>query len=107
MRVALKLEYYGTGFRGWSAQPGQRTVEGVVRDGLDAVFPRWSSLSVAGRTDAGVHALGQVAGVEVAGGPPADRVPEALNAVLPRDVAVIGALEAGDDFNARHSARSR
>ena len=53
MRLALELEYDGTGFRGWAAQPGQRTVEGVVREALDAVFPEWSSLSVAGRTDAG------------------------------------------------------
>ena len=107
MRLAVELEYEGTGFRGWAAQPGHRTVEAVVREGLDAVFPQWSSLSVAGRTDAGVHALGQVTGVDVTGGPSPDRVPEALNTVLPQDVAVIGALEAADDFHARHSARSR
>ena len=107
MRLALEVEYDGTDFRGWAAQPGQRTVEGVVREALDAVFPEWSSLSVAGRTDAGVHALGQVAGVNVAGGPPLRRLPEALNAVLPPDAAVVGALEAADDFHARHSARSR
>ena len=107
MRLRLELEYDGTGFRGWAAQPGLRTVEGVVRDALDAVFPQWSSLSVAGRTDAGVHALGQVAGVEVSGGPAPLRVPEALNARLPPDVAVISAAEAADGFHARHSACSR
>ena len=70
MNLKLTLEYDGTGFRGWARQPGLRTVEGVVRDALDAVFPRWDGLAVAGRTDSGVHATGQVASVVVDGGPP-------------------------------------
>ncbi len=107
MRLKLTLEYDGTGFRGWAAQPGQRTVEGVVREGLDAVFPRWSSLAVAGRTDAGVHATGQVASVEVDGGAPPERAAEAVNSVLPDDVAVVAVEPAAPDFHARHSARSR
>ncbi len=56
MNLKLTLEYDGTGFRGWARQPGLRTVEGVVRDALEAVFPRWDGLAVAGRTDSGVHA---------------------------------------------------
>ena len=107
MNLKLTLEYNGTGFRGWARQPGLRTVEGVVRDALDAVFPRWDRLAVAGRTDSGVHASGQVASVVVAGGPPADRVADALNAALPEDVAVRAADEATDDFHARFCARSR
>ncbi|HET9323676.1 MAG TPA: tRNA pseudouridine(38-40) synthase TruA [Gaiellaceae bacterium] len=103
----MTLEYDGTGFHGWAAQPGLRTVEGELRPGLDRVFPRWSDLAVAGRTDTGVHALGNVASVEVDGGPPAERVSEALNAQLPVDVAVVAAEEAPDGFHARHSARSR
>jgi tRNA pseudouridine38-40 synthase len=62
---------------------------------------------VAGRTDRGVHALGQVASVEVAGGPPVERAAEALNGVLPADVAVVGVEAAAPDFHARHSARAR
>jgi tRNA pseudouridine38-40 synthase len=62
---------------------------------------------VAGRTDAGVHALGQVASVEVDGGPPPDRVARALSQLLPDDVSVVAAAEAAPDFHARHSARSR
>jgi tRNA pseudouridine38-40 synthase len=62
---------------------------------------------VAGRTDTGVHALANVASVEVDGGPPAERAQDALNAQLPSDVAVIGAEEAARDFHARHSARAR
>ncbi len=107
MNLKLTLEYDGTGFRGWARQPDLRTVEGVVRDALEDVFPRWDGLAVAGRTDSGVHASGQVASVVVDGGPPADRVADALNAALPADVAVLAADEASDGFSARFSARSR
>ena len=107
MRVRLTLEYDGTDFHGWEAQPGLRTVEGAVRSALDRVFPQWIELAVAGRTDAGVHALAQVASVEVNGGPPPERAAEALNAELPDDVAVVAAEAAAPGFHARHSARLR
>jgi tRNA pseudouridine38-40 synthase len=107
VKLRLTLEYDGTGFRGWARQPGQRTVEGVLREAFDAVFSEWDGLAVAGRTDAGVHATGQVASVDVDGGPPAERAAEALNAVLPDDVAVLIAQEVADDFHARFSAVSR
>jgi tRNA pseudouridine38-40 synthase len=74
---------------------------------LSSVFPSATGLAVAGRTDRGVHALGQVASVEVSGGPPLDRAAEALNAVLPEDVAVLAVEGAPPDFHARHSARAR
>jgi tRNA pseudouridine38-40 synthase len=105
--LRLTLEYDGTGFRGWARQPAQRTIEGVFREALDVVFPHWEGLAVAGRTDAGVHATGQVASVEVEGGPPPERAAEALNAALPDDVAVLVADAAPRGFNARFSARSR
>lgn len=103
----MTLEYDGSGFRGWAAQPGLRTVEGELRAGLAGVFPEWEALAVAGRTDTGVHARGQVASVEVRGGPPPDRAAAALNALLPSDVAVVGAEQAEPDFHARRSARAR
>jgi tRNA pseudouridine38-40 synthase len=105
--LRLTLEYDGTEFRGWARQPGQRTVEGVVREAFDRLFPSWDALAVAGRTDTGVHATGQVASVEVQGGPPPGQAAEALNAVLPADVAVICAEEAPPGFHARFSARAR
>jgi tRNA pseudouridine38-40 synthase len=107
VRLKLTLEYDGTNFRGWAAQPGQRTVEGVLRAALDAVFPAWSGLTVAGRTDTGVHAFANVASVDVDGGPRAERIAEALNRTLPQDVAVASGEEEAPDFHARHSARSR
>ncbi|HET9286591.1 MAG TPA: tRNA pseudouridine(38-40) synthase TruA [Gaiella sp.] len=105
--LRLTLEYDGTGFRGWARQPGARTVEGVVRDALDAVLPRWETLAVAGRTDAGVHATGQVASLVAEGGPPVVRLAEALNTVLPEDVAVVDAEPVSDGFHARFSATGR
>ncbi|HWH05760.1 MAG TPA: tRNA pseudouridine synthase A, partial [Gaiellaceae bacterium] len=107
MRLRLTLEYDGTGFRGWARQPGERTVEAVVRGALDAAYAEWSDLAVAGRTDTGVHATGQVVSAEVGGGPPVARAAEALNASLPKDVAVVAAAEAPSDFHARFSARAR
>jgi len=105
--LRLTLEYDGTGFRGWAAQPGLRTVEGTMRDALGRVFPEWSDLAVAGRTDTGVHAVGQVVSLEASGGPPSERVPRALNAELPDDVAVIATELVEPRFNARRSARAR
>jgi tRNA pseudouridine38-40 synthase len=107
MRLRLTLEYDGGGFHGWAAQPGLRTVEGTLREALAAVYPNWDGLAVAGRTDTGVHALGQVASVDVTGGAPPARAAAALNAHLPADVAVVAAEEASAAFHARHSARSR
>ena len=107
MRLRLTLEYDGTAFRGWAAQPGLRTVEGTLGEALERVFPARSQLTVAGRTDTGVHALANVASVEVEGGPPAERTREALNAELPDDVSVTEADQAAPDFHARHSAVAR
>jgi tRNA pseudouridine38-40 synthase len=107
VRLALTIEYDGSAFRGWAAQPRQRTVEGAVREALDRTFPRWQSLAVAGRTDTGVHALANIASVDVQGGPAVERVAEALNTALPDDVAVTAAREEDQAFHARFSARAR
>jgi tRNA pseudouridine38-40 synthase len=105
--LRLTLEYDGTGFRGWAAQPGLRTVEAVLQEALGDVFKSWSELRVAGRTDTGVHALAQVSSVEVEGGAPVERAAAALNASLPDDLAVSGAEEAPADFDAHRSAVAR
>ena len=107
MRLKLTVAYDGTHFRGWARQPGERTVEGVVRDGLERVYGAPDNLAVAGRTDTGVHALANVVSADVNGGPPIERAAETLNAVLPDDVAVVDVEEAPDDFHARFSAHSR
>lgn len=107
MRLKLTIEYDGTGFQGFAAQPGRRTVQGELEQALTGLFAAHDSVAVAGRTDAGVHALANVVSVEVDGGPPVGRAAQALNTALPSDVAVIAADEAADDFNARFDARAR
>ena len=107
MRLRLTIEYDGTPFRGWAAQPGLPTVEGALREALEETFASFANLAVAGRTDTGVHALGQVASVDVEGGPPPARAAEALNTRLPDEISVVTAAPAPAGFHARHSARSR
>jgi tRNA pseudouridine38-40 synthase len=107
MLVRLVLEYDGARFKGWARQPGLRTVEGELRRALDETFASQSGLAVAGRTDAGVHATGQVVSVEVDGGPPPERAAEALNVALPCDVAVLAVDLAPPGFHARYSAVAR
>jgi tRNA pseudouridine38-40 synthase len=107
VRLKLTLEYDGTAFHGWAAQPDLRTVEAELRGALASVFGAVEHLAVAGRTDTGVHARGNAVSVDVEGGPPPQRVPAALNAVLAADVAVVAAEPVSPDFHARHSARSR
>ena len=101
----LMLEYDGGGFHGWAAQPGLRTVESELFSALETVLRDPVSLSVAGRTDAGVHAWAQVASFD-APELPAD-LAWRLNGVLPDDVAVLEAAAAPDGVDARRVARSR
>jgi len=103
----MTIEYDGTPFRGWAAQPGQPTVEASLRAALAETFESVERLAVAGRTDTGVHALGNVVSVDVEGGPPPERVAAALNTRLPDEISVVAADVAAPDYHARHSARSR
>jgi len=107
VRLRLTIEYDGTPFRGWAAQPGLPTVEASIRGALAATFDSFDRLAVAGRTDTGVHALGNVVSVDVDGGPPLERAAAALNTRLPDEISVVAAEAADPDFHARHSARSR
>jgi len=107
VRLRLTVEYDGTPFRGWAAQPGLPTVEAALRAALDETFASVDKLAVAGRTDTGVHALGNVASAEVEGGPPPERAAAALNTRLPDEISVVAADEAPPDFHARHSATAR
>ena len=98
----LTLEYDGSEFAGWAPQPGRRTVHAELSRALRTLLRQEVALTVAGRTDSGVHALGQVVSYD---GPPASR--RSLNAVLPRDVAVLEVAAVPPGFSARHDARSR
>jgi tRNA pseudouridine38-40 synthase len=102
----LRISYDGSRFAGWSDQPGQRTVQAEVESAIERICGEVVELTVAGRTDSGVHALGQVASFEHAE-PLPDKLAERLNAVLPHDTAVLEAGPAPDGFDARHSATAR
>jgi tRNA pseudouridine38-40 synthase len=105
--VRLDIEYDGGGFSGWARQPGLRTVQGELETALSTVLARASvDLTVAGRTDAGVHALGQVASFTIDSPLPAD-LARAVNSVGPDDITVTAAAEAPAGFDARSDATSR
>jgi tRNA pseudouridine38-40 synthase len=110
VRVRVGLAYDGAGFSGWARQPGRRTVQSVVEDGLATVLRVPVGLTVAGRTDAGVHATGQVAHGDVPAGAwsaVGATVVRRLAGVLPGDVRVTGVEPAPAGFDARFSALFR
>ncbi len=102
MTSRLDLEYDGTQFAGWARQNGQRTVQDEVERALSTILREEVRVTVAGRTDAGVHAWGQVASYEHEALDPRN-----LNALLPADVAITACTPAADGFNARHHATAR
>lgn len=104
--VRLDIEYDGSGFRGWSKQPFLRTVQGELESALTTVLREPVELTVAGRTDTGVHARGQVASFDTTAEIP-DKLAYRLNGVGPADISVTAASPAADGFNARHDAKSR
>jgi tRNA pseudouridine38-40 synthase len=107
-RYKLVIEYDGTPFAGWQIQAGETTVQGVLADAIAAFTGARMTVQGAGRTDAGVHAIGQVAHVDLARDWDADTVRDALNAHLrPHPIAVLAAERAADDFDARFSAKRR
>jgi tRNA pseudouridine38-40 synthase len=106
--IRLVLEYEGTGFAGWQAQrSGLRTVQGEVEAVLRQVLQEPPKLGVAGRTDAGVHARGQVASFRTENALPLWRLARALTGMLPGDVSVRSLAEVPDGFHARFSAVER
>ncbi len=104
--VRLDIEYDGSGFRGWAKQPLLRTVQGELESALTTVLREPVELTVAGRTDTGVHAWGQVASFDTAAEVP-DELARRLNGVGPDDVTVRSASIAAAGFSARHDAISR
>jgi tRNA pseudouridine38-40 synthase len=104
--LRFDLSYNGAAFAGWAAQPGLRSVQGELEGALERVLGAGAPLTVAGRTDAGVHAWGQVASCEVDADPP-ESLGRALNALTPDDIAVNRVDVAPPGFDARRDALSR
>jgi tRNA pseudouridine38-40 synthase len=104
--IRLDIEYDGAEFKGWAKQPGQRTVQQELETALETVLRKPVELTVAGRTDTGVHAEGQVASFVTDGEVPAN-LAQRLNGLGPRDIAVASATPVADGFDARRDAVSR
>src|SRR5207245_507945 len=105
--IKLTLAYDGTDFRGWQIQPGQPTIQGALTDVLEKLTGRRLTVHAAGRTDAGVHALGQVAHFKTQSELTAGEFQRAFNALLPPVIRVASAEEVGPDFHARWNALSK
>jgi len=107
MNYKLVLSYDGTDFYGWQRQPHHRTVQGVLEEALAKISGKHVSVLGAGRTDAGVHALAQVAGFKADLRLLPEDLRKALNALIPDDVRVISVAKAASDFHPRRSAKSK
>jgi tRNA pseudouridine38-40 synthase len=107
MNVKLIVEYEGTRYHGWQAQAGTPTIESALRAAIASLTGESVVLTAAGRTDAGVHALGQVVNFKLEQPFPVEQLPGALNARLAPDIAVRHAELVDESFNARYSARAR
>jgi tRNA pseudouridine38-40 synthase len=97
--VKLTLAYDGTNYAGWQVQPGEKTVQGALETAIEKVTGEQLRAIASGRTDAGVHALGQVVGFRTESHLSTEVLQRALNAELPRDIAVLAAVEADGSFH--------
>lgn len=102
--IKLTIAYDGSNFHGWQIQPGVPTIQGALTDAVRKITQEHMSLHGASRTDAGVHALGQVASFKTQSGLTAEEFQRALNALLPPQIRVACAEELGSDFHARWQA---
>jgi tRNA pseudouridine38-40 synthase len=105
--IKLTIEYDGTDFIGWQIQKEGRTVQGIIQAVLWQITGEKLKLIGAGRTDSGVHAIGQVANFRTESSLSTYELQRALNALLPDDVVIVDVEEVDEDFNARYSALSR
>ncbi len=107
MRIKLIVEYDGTDFHGFQRQPGKRTVDRVLEEAISRVTGEEVRVIGAGRTDAGVHALGQVVAFDTRATIPPERYCPAINSFLPADVRIVSSEETAPDFHPRYQARRK
>jgi tRNA pseudouridine38-40 synthase len=105
--IRLVLSYDGSEFSGWQVQPGRRTIQDTIECALETILKEKTRIHAAGRTDAGVHAFGQVATFNTGSVIPTDALLRAINSLLPADIAVASAQDARLDFHPRYSAKSK
>lgn len=107
MRIKLIISYDGTRYGGWQLQKNAPSIQGELENILKTLTGKRIVVQSAGRTDAGVHALGQTAHFDYSGSIPPQKLPFVFNSMLPRDIRVTGAWEVSDDFHARYNAKGK
>lgn len=105
MRYLLLISYDGTDFSGWQNQPGRRTVQSVLEEAAGKIFVKPTSVTASGRTDAGVHALGQVAMLDGETTVPAEKLAHCFNRLLPPDVKIRASASAPEGFDCTSAKR--
>src|SRR5688572_18675563 len=106
-RIKMIVAYDGSDYHGWQVQPGLTTIQGLLEDCLAEVEKKHVHVAGSGRTDAGVHAIAQVAAVTIENPIPPVNLKKALNRLLPAAVRVLAAEEVAPDFHPRYHARSK
>ena len=107
MRYVIRVAYDGTDYCGWQVQPNGVTVQQRLQEAVRAAFGADASVTASGRTDAGVHALGQVCHLDIPNSIPGERLADALNAHLPDDIGVLASAQAREGFDANRSAKRK
>ena len=106
-RIRIDVAYDGTDYHGWQVQPGFTTIQGLLQQIVSGIEGRPVPVAGSGRTDAGVHALAQVAAFTIENPIPVENLKKAVNRLLPRDIRVLSAAEAPADFHPRFNARAK
>jgi tRNA pseudouridine38-40 synthase len=106
-RIKILISYDGTDYHGWQVQPGLATIQGVLEEVISGIEGGPVQVAGSGRTDAGVHAVGQVAAFSMENPIPVDNLRRAVNRLLPRDIRVLSAEEAALDFHPRFQAKRK
>jgi tRNA pseudouridine38-40 synthase len=105
--LKVTIQYNGENYCGWQKQPDSLGIQGTIQNAIYEITKEEVKLNASGRTDAGVHALGQVANFKLELSIPADKIPNALNAKLPKDISIIACTEVDDEFHSRYSAKGK
>ena len=105
--LKITIQYNGSNYCGWQKQPDSLGVQGTIEKAIYDITREEAKLTGSGRTDAGVHALGQVANFKLENAIPVDKIPNALNSKLPKDISIIDCVEVNDKFHSRYNAKGK
>lgn len=105
--IKITIQYNGKNYCGWQKQNNSPGIQGTIEKAIFDITREEVKITGSGRTDAGVHALGQVANFKTNSQIPVDRIPNALNAKLPKDISIVKAEEVDEDFHSRYSAKKK